>query len=137
MSKDNEYLLNEVVKRIISKYDIIVVILFGSRARGDWGPWSDYDLLIIGNFRVKYIDRIREILELMDDIPLPVEPHPYTIEEAINLLKKGNPTIVDALEEGKILYSNDSFNIIMDLYNNLKKKGLKRTSTSIIVPRNS
>ena len=134
MKKDEKDLLYKVVERLKSKFDIIAVILFGSRARGDWGPWSDYDLLIIGNFRIDYLDRIRQILELVDDIPLPIEPHPYTLDEAMKLLRKGTPSIVDALEEGKILYLDDRFKALEKLYTELKKKGMKRTYTSITIP---
>ncbi len=134
MKKDEKDLLYKVVERLKSKFDIIAVILFGSRARGDWGPWSDYDLLIIGNFRINYLDRIRQILELVDDIPLPIEPHPYTLDEAMKLLRKGTPSIVDALEEGKILYLDDRFKALEKLYTELKKKGMKRTYTSITIP---
>jgi len=134
LRSNDKNLLDDVVKRIKSRFDVIAIILFGSRARGDWGPWSDYDLLIIGNFKLNYLDRIREIMELVDDIPLPIEPHPYTLDEAMNLLRKGVPSIVDALEEGRILYGNERFKALEKLYNELKKKGMRKTYTSIIVP---
>jgi len=128
-------LLQEVVRRLVVKANAKVVILFGSRARGDWGPWSDYDLLIIGEFKEKYLDRVGKILELIEDIPLPVEPHPYTLEEALDMLRKGNPLIVDALEEGKILYADKNYlDKLLQLYNELKRRGLSRSETSIILP---
>ncbi len=128
-------LLQEVVRRLVVKANAKVVILFGSRARGNWGPWSDYDLLIIGEFKEKYLDRVGKILELIEDIPLPVEPHPYTLEEALDMLRKGNPLIVDALEEGKILYADKNYlDKLLQLYNELKRRGLSRSETSIILP---
>ncbi len=126
--------LIDVIRRIRSKYNVVAVVLFGSRARGDWGPWSDYDLLVIAEFRSSYLDRLREITQLVSDIPLPLEFHAYTLEEAIELLKKGSPTIVDALEEGIILYASNRFSVLKDIYKELKKRGLKRTSVSIVVP---
>ncbi len=103
---DNE--LYRVVEALKSKFRVKAVILFGSRARGDWIPWSDYDLLIIGDFREKYLDRIKNILDALADVTLPIEPHPYTLNEAVNMLRKGNPLIIDALEEGIILYDQDN-----------------------------
>lgn len=50
-------------------------------------------------------DRIGDVLELLKDVRLPVEPHPYTMEEALGTLERGNPMIVDALEEGRVLFS--------------------------------
>jgi|SRR5579884_128428 predicted nucleotidyltransferase len=39
--------LAEVVRRLIDAYQPERIYLFGSRARGDAGPDSDYDLLLI------------------------------------------------------------------------------------------
>lgn len=130
----NEELLKKAVEIIIRKLNVKAIILFGSRARGDWLPWSDYDLLIIADFKEKYIDRIKTVLELVEDVPLNIEPHPYTLKEALEMLKKGNPTIVDALEEGKILYSTEELTELIRTYEELKRKGLRKTKTSVIVP---
>ncbi|MBP8953053.1 MAG: nucleotidyltransferase domain-containing protein, partial [Armatimonadetes bacterium] len=40
-------ILDEIVRRIREAVDPDKIILFGSRARGDAGPDSDYDILII------------------------------------------------------------------------------------------
>lgn len=39
--------LAEIVRRLVRAYDPLRLYLFGSRARGDSGPDSDYDLLIV------------------------------------------------------------------------------------------
>lgn len=39
--------LSEVVRRLIEAYDPERIYLFGSMARGDSGPDSDYDLMVI------------------------------------------------------------------------------------------
>ena len=126
--------LKEVIKRLQKKYRPHAILLFGSRARGDWGPWSDYDLLIIADFKEKYLDRIDDILKLLKDIRLPIEPHPYTLKEALEMLRKGNPTIVDALEEGILLFKGNGYKLLWETYNQLKKRGLRRTRTSIKLP---
>ena len=58
----NKDMLSDVVRLLRDNLSLIAVILFGSRARKDWGPWSDYDLLIIADFQEKYLDRIGNIL---------------------------------------------------------------------------
>ncbi len=68
------------------------------------------------------------------DIPAHVEPHPYTIEEAKAMLRRGNPIIVDALEEGKVLYSTPELEELIEEYRRLKEAGLRRTKTSIVLP---
>ena len=133
MSTESE-LLEIAVERLVKELDAKIIILFGSRARGDWKPWSDYDLLIIADFKEKYLDRIKRVLDIVGDLPIHIEPHPYTLEEAIIMLKKGNPIIVDALEEGKILYAGPELERLLSLYRKLKEKGMRKTETSIIVP---
>jgi len=39
--------LAEIVRRLVVAYDPEEIYLFGSRARGDIGPDSDYDLLVV------------------------------------------------------------------------------------------
>jgi predicted nucleotidyltransferase len=39
--------LNEIVRRLVAAYQPLLVYLFGSKARGDAGPDSDYDLMLV------------------------------------------------------------------------------------------
>jgi predicted nucleotidyltransferase len=39
--------LNELVRRLVEAYKPQQIYLFGSKARGDEGPDSDYDLVLI------------------------------------------------------------------------------------------
>ncbi|MCD6457601.1 MAG: nucleotidyltransferase domain-containing protein [Thermoproteales archaeon] len=123
--------LELVIKKLRNRFRVYAIILFGSRARGDWMPWSDYDLLIIADFELDYLDRIGEILEVLADVKLPIEPHPYTLEEVIKMLNRANPLIIDALEEGKLLFSTKEFELVNDAYCKLKRKGISRTKTTI------
>lgn len=130
-------LLVEVVGRLV-RLGARAVVLFGSRARGDWGPWSDYDLLILGDFGgLAYLERIRLVLDTLADIPLPVEPHPYTLQEALAMLERGSPTIIDALEEGVVLHDSGDLGILRARYEDLKRRGLSRSKTTIILPQNA
>lgn len=42
-------LLSEYVARISKSYPMSTVLLFGSRARGDYLPYSDYDVAVVMN----------------------------------------------------------------------------------------
>ncbi len=44
---DRDPILAEVVRRLLAAYQPAAVYLFGSKARGDEGPDSDYDLLVV------------------------------------------------------------------------------------------
>ena len=133
-SRPDSKLLDELVERLRRLPGLRAVVLFGSRARGDWGPWSDYDVLVIADFREGYLDRLARVLELLADLPAPVEPHPYTPEEAEAMLRRGHPTIVDALEEGVVLYGGPELERLRSLHGELKRRGLRRTGASIVVP---
>lgn len=76
---------------------ISVIILYGSFARGDFHEGSDVDLIVVGDFRERPRRRAAAILDLTD---LPVEPICYTEEEFAELVRSGNPFILQALAEG-------------------------------------
>jgi len=124
--------LKEYVERVSRRVRLHAAILFGSRARGDHGPWSDYDLLLIGDFKEPYLDRLKTLLDLTEGIRIPIELHPYTLEEALKMLERGNPSIVDAVEEGKPILVGEGWEKILERYRSMKRRGkLKRTRTSI------
>ncbi len=125
--------LKEAVKKLREHYTLHAVILFGSRARGDFKPWSDYDLLIIAEFNEKYLDRIGKLLEILD-LGINIEPHPYTLDETLEMLKRGSPTILDALSEGITLFESKQFERVKKAYEEMLKKGLKKSNVSYVLP---
>jgi predicted nucleotidyltransferase len=71
------------------------VYLYGSFARGEVHEGSDIDLLVIGDFKDRFFDRIGKVLELTD---LPVEPLVYTVEEFEEFKESQNPFIIEILK---------------------------------------
>ena len=49
--------LKHFIKKMKEFYKLECVILFGSQARGDFKPYSDIDLIIVGDFKEKFIER--------------------------------------------------------------------------------
>ena len=43
----NDLILGEIVRRLVVAYQPERIYLFGSKARGDEGPDSDYDLIVV------------------------------------------------------------------------------------------
>ena len=43
----NDAVLGEIVRRLVEAYEPDLIYLFGSKARGDSGPDSDYDLMVV------------------------------------------------------------------------------------------
>jgi uncharacterized protein len=96
--------IEDITAQIIKKYNPIKIILFGSAARGEFGPDSDADFLIIKKETPFYgADRIRELNRLLErNIPLDVLI--YRPEEFEKRLKMGDPFLKAILKEGKVLY---------------------------------
>ena len=47
INTENDPILSEIVRRLVAAYQPERIYLFGSKARGDAGPDSDYDLMVI------------------------------------------------------------------------------------------
>jgi len=43
----NDHILEEMVRRLVTAFHPDYIYLYGSRARGEAGPDSDYDLLVV------------------------------------------------------------------------------------------
>lgn len=85
-----------MVVAVISKYAIDKVVLFGSRARGDHSPVSDYDIAIFGD--LTSLDRAR-LYDEVDELP--------TLKkiELVFVRQTGTEELLDHIQkEGVILY---------------------------------
>ncbi|MCE7743200.1 MAG: nucleotidyltransferase domain-containing protein [Candidatus Heimdallarchaeota archaeon] len=98
--------LQAIAKNIDLQYSVVDIVLFGSIARGDFGLYSDADVLIIleKSNKKRYFDRIPEFSGYFNVSHLYVDIFPYTDEE-IRRMKKNNLFIRRALEEGISLLS--------------------------------
>ena len=88
----------EKINGIFAKYEAVeAVVLYGSRAKGNYKNGSDIDLTIKGNgLDLRYLNRIS--LDL-DDLLLP-----YTFDLSIYAYLK-NPDLIEHIERvGKIFY---------------------------------
>jgi hypothetical protein len=107
---------NKIVKRflnlIIKKFNLKKIIIFGSFARGDYHKGSDLDLVIVGEFKDRFIDRIGKIIEL-NDSDLEIEAMVYTEEEFQKMIQERRPFIEQVLEEGIVVYEKRDTKCIM------------------------
>jgi len=65
--------IGRMVKRIVNQFQPEQVILFGSHARGDAGPDSDVDLLVVMDFEGAARDKGLEIVQALHDLLVPVD----------------------------------------------------------------
>jgi uncharacterized protein len=96
--------IESITKQLIEKYEPEKIILFGSAARGNTGPDSDADFLIIKK-RTPYYgsDRIRELSRTIER-NIPVDFLIYRPEEFEKRLEMGDPFLKAILKEGRVLY---------------------------------
>lgn len=95
--------IGDYVKEVVKSLNPHLVILFGSFATGDINEGSDIDILVVANFKEKFLDRIRTLMDI-NTFKIPIEPVGYTPEEFSEMKEKGNPFIIDVVEKGRIMY---------------------------------
>ncbi len=103
-----ESLLAEIVRRIIRVVDPEKVILFGSRARGDAHPDSDFDLLVIKESTEPRYRRSAPLYTAMADLSAEVELMVYTPEEVSQWSNVKEAFVTTAIREGRVLYERES-----------------------------
>lgn len=57
--------LNRYLTLLIEQYRPQKVLLFGSLASGETGEWSDLDLVIIRETDKRFLDRTKEVMQLL------------------------------------------------------------------------
>ncbi len=100
--------IGRMVKRIVRRFDPEQVILFGSQARGDAGPDSDVDLLVVMDFEGSAFEKGLEVVLALHDFLIPKDII-VTTPEAFAWRKDIVGTIEwPAAREGKVLYARAS-----------------------------
>lgn len=81
------------------------VVLFGSMARGDTGPWSDIDLLLVKDTGKRFLDRLDEFYKAVTP-RVAVDVLVYTPAEYAELCRTRN-FVRKATEEGVVLLDQE------------------------------
>lgn len=107
--------------------------MFGSRARKDFFPHSDIDLMFIGNFKEKFINRPKKIYEKYD-YNLGLDAFCYTPQEFDKMFNEGVVSNLDAIDEGICLLGHDFFVKYKKKIEYLKNEGLRKDPPVWILP---
>jgi len=96
--------LKRFVTEVEEKYNKVTIILFGSRARGDYSALSDTDILVI--LEKASIEILEDILSIAykSDLIAP-EIHLFEKEWVLENFEK-NTVLLDAIYEGIVLIDN-------------------------------
>ena len=112
INRETDKIVKRFINLIIEKFNLKKIIIFGSFARGDYHKGSDLDLVIVGEFKERFIDRIGKIIEL-NDSNLEIEAMVYTEEEFQKMIQERRPFIEQVLEEGIVVYEKKENKCIM------------------------
>ena len=100
-------LMDEIVRRIVRVIRPRKIILFGSRARGDAQPDSDFDLLVINESAEPRYRRSAPLYTALADLPVEVEIMVYTPEEVLQWQAVEEAFVTTAVREGKVLHEGE------------------------------
>jgi len=103
MTKEAQAEIQSITRKIVREYKPEKIILFGSFAYGKPGASSDIDMLIVKKTKKRRIDRIKEVLYMIDN-NIPFEPIVYTPREIDERTTLGDFFLQTIMQKGKILY---------------------------------
>jgi len=96
--------IRQAVDRIAAQFQPDKIILFGSQARGQGGPDSDADLLVVMPVAGSKRQQAVQIDLAMEGVPIPIDLIVVTPEEVQKYREAAGTIIGEALREGKVLY---------------------------------
>ena len=107
-----EYLAN-YIEQLSRLTNVRAVVVIGSRVRGDWKLSSDIDAIIIVDKAISYTE--------LPSLGI-VDPRIYTVEELFNAIKAAEYELIEAFEEGKIVYDDGIWKEMQKAYEEVKER---------------
>jgi predicted nucleotidyltransferase len=98
-------ILAEIVRRVVEAAQPDTIILFGSAARGEMGPNSDVDLLVIKGGKFQRHRVVESIYGNLHGVGQAVDVVVVTPEEVERYRDTSCLVIFPAMKEGKIVYA--------------------------------
>jgi uncharacterized protein len=102
---DDAHLLELIRSRLGGVFPIKRIVLFGSRARGQASSDSDFDILLVVDTEVPFIERQGRALQLLGPRTFPLDLLVYTADEVEKEAAVPGSAVFWALQEGKELYA--------------------------------
>ncbi len=102
--EDVEATLREMVRRLVERFQPEKIILFGSRARGEAGPDSDIDLLIVLPGPLRRLEQTVDMRLALRGLGVAKDVFLATPEELVAHKDLPGTLIYPALREGRVLY---------------------------------
>lgn len=102
-SLDTNESIESLIGRLKASYKPEMIVMFGSRARGDFDQESDLDLLIVKKTRKSPLRRRVDVRKILST-EMALDVMVYTPGEFEALQKSGSAFMRTLLKEGKVLY---------------------------------
>ncbi|MDI7259967.1 MAG: nucleotidyltransferase domain-containing protein [Thermodesulfobacteriota bacterium] len=97
--------VDEIVRRVTSAVHPVRVVLFGSAARGEMGPGSDVDLLIVVPDGTRRRDASRKAFRALSGLGIAKDVIVVTESDVKEFGENPSLVIKPALEEGREVYN--------------------------------
>jgi predicted nucleotidyltransferase len=101
-------ILGEIIQRVLKVVHPRRIVLFGSAARGQMGPDSDLDLLVIVRGPAHRRALAQQIYRNLHGIPLPVDVVVATEQDIEQYGDKVGTILRPALREGQVIYEREA-----------------------------
>lgn len=125
-------LFRDFIDAVSRRVSLHTVILFGSRARGTAGPWSDYDLVVVADFQESFMDRGRWVVQLGPRVPMDV--FCYTPGEFERMFASFNLTAIDAIGEGIVLHGEAFIAPYKRRHAEFVRRGMRKLAHALVPP---
>lgn len=130
--KNYQELFSNMIVNLHKKVTLYAVILFGSRAKGNAHFYSDFDIVVIADFKLDYIERVKWVL--WETPSIPVDVFCYTPKEFEHMFESFHLTAIDAIGEGVVLFGMEYIKPLKEKYDFYIKHGMKKMDCILIPP---
>jgi predicted nucleotidyltransferase len=107
-----EYLA-DYIEQLSKLTNVRAVIAIGSRAKGNWKLSSDIDAIIVVDKAISYTE--------LPSLGI-VDPRIYTVEEFFEAINSAEYELIEAFEEGKIVYDDGIWKEMQKVYEEVKER---------------
>lgn len=101
---EDQKIAEQLVQRLVAEFQPKRIVWFGSRARGEGGPDSDWDVMVIADSALSQHRRMVDALRVTRDVHVPVDIVVFTPSERDRLADWKSSIVYSAETTGVVLY---------------------------------
>lgn len=101
---EDKKIAEQLAQRLIAEFQPKRIVWFGSRSRGEGGPDSDWDVMVIAESAASQHGRIVDALRVTRDVHVPADIVVFTPSERDKLAQWKSSIVYSAEQTGVVLY---------------------------------